>query len=155
MNTEKMYRDTMGGIIKTARLNRRVIEGNIQRLGVHHSQHVLLMFLSQQKEMPSQREIAKEFDISPAAVAVTIKKLVQGGYIEKKISRGDERYHEIGLTPKGRRVVDQSRALFQAINLEIFEGIDQEDLEHVQRILSRVLQNLKQLEEKQRKDDFV
>lgn len=155
MNTEQLYRDTMGSIVKTARLNRRVIEGKIHELGVHHSQHVLLMFLSSLKAMPSQREIAAEFDISPAAVAVTIKKLLQGGYIEKNTAQEDGRFHEIGLTPRGRAVIDRSEAMFHALDLEIFAGINEQELKQLHAVLERVQKNLKHLERKQRKDDFV
>ncbi len=154
MSKELLYRETMGNIIKTARLNRRVMDGKIQQLGIHHSQHFLLMFLSRHSEMPSQREIAREFDISPAAVATTIKKLEQGGYIEKYIDREDGRYHEIGLTDKGRCVVEKSKVLFQEKDMEIFEGIDEQELLQVQKTLGKVLQNLKDLEQRQRKGEL-
>jgi len=153
LSKESLYRDTMGSIIKTARLNRRLMDGKIGQLGIHHSQHFLLMFLSRHAEMPSQREIAKEFDISPAAVATTIKKLEQGGYIEKNIDREDGRYHEIGLTEKGRCVVEQSKVLFQEKDIEIFEGINEQELLQMQTTLGKVLENLKCLEQKQRKGE--
>ena len=153
MDKTGLYRETMGSILKTSRLNRRVMDWKIQQLGIHHSQHFLLMFLSKQKEMPSQREIAREMDISPAAVATTIKKLAQGGYLEKNVAREDGRFHEIGLTEKGRCVVKQSKALFQEKDMEIFEGISEDDLLQMQSTLKKVLQNLKNLEEKQRKGE--
>ena len=153
MSREMLYRETIGNIIKIARLNKRVMDGKIQQLGIHHSQHFLLMFLSRQSEMPSQREIARELDISPAAVATTIKKLEQGGYIEKNIDQEDGRYHEIGLTEKGRCVAEQSRVLFQKKDIEIFENISEQELIQVRNTLGKVLQNLKCLEEGQRKDE--
>ena len=104
--------------------------------------------------MPSQMDIAKELDISPAAVATTIKKLEQSGYIKKNIDREDGRVHEIGLTDKGRCVVDKSKILFQEKDLEIFEGIDEEELLQVQKTLGKVLQNLKELEQRQRKGEL-
>ncbi len=151
MSKKTLYRDIMGSIIKTSRLNRRVMDGKIQQLGIHHSQHFLLMFLSRHSEMPSQREIATELDISPAAVATTIKKLEQSGYIKKNVDQEDGRYHEIGLTNKGRCVVEQSKILFQEKDIEIFEGIDEQELLQVQKTLGKVLQNLKDLEQRQRK----
>lgn len=155
MSKEALYREAMGNIIKTSRLNRRVMDGKIQQLGIHHSQHFLLMFLSRQAEMPSQREIAKEFDISPAAVATAIKKLEQGGYIEKNIAREDGRTHEIGLTAQGRCVVEKSRVLFQEKDMEIFEGIEEQEILQMKKTLEKVLQNLKKLEEKQREGEWV
>lgn len=152
---EMLCRESMENIIRTARLNRRVVEGVIHELGVHHSQHVLLMFLSKQEEMPSQREIAEKFDISPAAVAVTIKKLERGGYIEKNTAQEDGRYHEIGLTAKGRDVVERSKELFRKIHLEIFDGFCEQDLEQLQKMLVRMQCNLKKLEQRHRKDEII
>ncbi len=154
LSKEILYREIMGNIIKTSRLNKRVTDGKIQQTGIHHSQHFLLMFLSKHSEMPSQREIAKELDISPAAVATTIKKLEQGGYIKKNIDQEDGRVHEIGLTDKGRYVVEKSKRLFQEKNSEIFEGIDEEELLQVQKTLGKVLQNLKDFEQRQRKGEL-
>lgn len=154
MNKAELFRETMGTIIKTARLNKRVIDFKIQQLGIHHSQHFLLMFLSKQAQVPSQSEIAKELDISPAAVATTIKKLKQSGYIEKKIASEDERFHEISLTEKGRQTVEKSKKLFRRKDEIIFEGISEKEVLSACNTVKKLLHNLKELEEKQRKGEF-
>lgn len=154
MRKTELFRETMGAIIKTARLNKRVMDFKIQQLGIHHSQHFLLMLLSKQPQMPSQSDIAKELDISPAAVATTIKKLKQSGYIEKKIATEDERFHEIGLTEKGRQVIEQSKELFRQKDKEIFDGISEEEITVTCNTVKKLLQNLKELEEKQRKGEL-
>lgn len=123
MEQVTLYHDVIRNIIHISRMHKRIMDETIQQLGIHHSQHFLLMFLSRHPEMPSQRTIANEMDISPAAVAMTIKKLECGGYVQKSVDQTDGRYHEIGLTEKGRVVVEQSKNMFREKEKEIFFGI--------------------------------
>ncbi len=152
--SEEKGRDAMRSVIRTARLHRRVMDGKMQRLGIHHSQHSLLMFLFRQNGQISQREIADAFDISPAAVAGSIKKLKQGGYVAKTVSLGDGRYSEISLTEKGRAIAEQSRAIFREVDREVFQGVSSQEEEQLCGILHRIAENLKQLEQAQRKDEI-
>ena len=55
------------------RMQHRIIEARVRRLGIHPSQHILLMHLSQMGRFPSQTQIAQELDVSPASVARTLK----------------------------------------------------------------------------------
>ena len=45
---------------------------------------MILMYLTRCTTTPSQKDIAKHFEISAAAVAVSLKKLEAGGYIKRK-----------------------------------------------------------------------
>ena len=55
------------------RMQHRIIEARVRSLGIHPSQHILLMRLSDMGRFPSQAQIAEELDISPASVARTLK----------------------------------------------------------------------------------
>ena len=89
--------------IRTDRLHRQLVEARITNdVGLHRSQHVMLMHLSHAKEPPSQKELACHFDISPAAVTVTLNRLECGGYITRSNPEGDNRSNRIAITEKGR-----------------------------------------------------
>lgn len=60
----------------------------------------------------SQVEIARELEISPAAVAVSLKKLESGGYITRETTESDNRTHRVTITPKGRSVIERSEQMF-------------------------------------------
>ena len=154
MSDVNLKHEIMGSIIRVARKNRCVIDGKLSELGIHHSQHVLLMYLSCRHEMPSQSEIAAQLDVSPAAVAGTIKKLEQGGYIEKNTDKDDGRYHAIGMTEKGRKIVERSRQLFAEADQESFHDISEDELEQMYSVLEKVWINLKKLEQRQGKDEL-
>ena len=61
-------------------------------------------------------------DISPAAVAVSLKKLERGGYIKKDLDTADNRIHQIQVTQKGQEVVEKSHLIFEEMEKTIFKG---------------------------------
>ena len=116
--------------------------------GIHRSQHRMLMYLSKCKTTPSQKDLAKHFGISPAAVAVSLKKLESDGYIkrEKCSERSDSRYNEIKITELGRKVVSESCKYFRHVDSQAFKGFSDEELDVFADLLERVQENLKNIE---------
>ena len=110
---------------------------------------MILMYLYRCKDKISQKDIAAHFEISAAAVAVSLKKLEAGGYIKRKCSENDNRFNEIEITEKGKEVVDFSHYLFQQIDDKTFEGINDEEKQTLVLLLDRVLDNLKEMDEKE------
>ena len=85
---------TIHAFISADILHRRSIEKWATDAGMHRSQHRMLMYLNKCENTPAQKDLANHFDISPAAVAVTLKKLESDGYIErvKCQERSDSRF---------------------------------------------------------------
>jgi len=127
--------------MKTDRLHRKAFEGLVSRLGIHRSQHIMLMHLAKDEGM-SQKALAEHLQISDAAVAVTIKKLEAGGYIEKRASENDGRYNNIKITGKGREIVSASEKFFTAVDLAMTKGISDEMLECFVLCLEMMQKNL-------------
>lgn len=131
------------------RLHHQAIEGKIGATGVHKSQHMILMYLYRNKSELSQIDIAKHFEISPAAVAVSLKKLEAGGYIERNSALSDNRYNEIRITEKGKEVVEYSRKVFECIDEKTFKGITDNERETLTSLLDKIIFNLKQFSGKE------
>ena len=138
---------TIHAFISADILHRRVIEQWACDAGLHRSQHRMLMYLTRCEGTPSQKDIAKNFDISPAAVAVTLKKLESDGYIErgKCGERTDSRFNEIKITERGRDAALQSRRYFQHVDNESFKDFTDEELEIFISLLERMQENLKSI----------
>ena len=137
-------RRTVGMFIKTDRLHRKAFEALVKGLGIHRSQHRMLMHLAKYEGM-SQTELAAHLEISTAAVAVSIRKLEAGGYIEKRTDENDSRYNEIKITDKGREIVSLSEKQFSAVDGAMLCGIDGEMLECFIECLEIMQKNLKEL----------
>ena len=129
-------------LIQTDRLHRSVVEGFLSDFGIHRSQHMILMRLSKEDCCPSQKALAEHFKISPAAVAVTLKKLEESGYISRTTAKDDVRLNSITLTDKGRDIVSKSRQLFDETDFAMFEDFTDEDYIHLEECLKKMTSGL-------------
>ena len=114
--------------IQTARMHRKVLEQGLSSTGVYRSQHHLLMFVADHPQV-SQKELARLHGVSTATIAVSLKKLEQGGYIERKVDVKDNRYNQICITAKGMAAVERSAAIFEDLEKRMFQGFSAEDFE--------------------------
>ena len=129
------------------RMQHRIVEARVRSLGIHPSQHFMLMRLSDMGRFPSQAQIAEELDVSPASVARTLKQLEAGGYIERCGSDVDGRRNEIAISAKGEEMVRRSREIFERMDAARFEGFGPEELDQLEALLQRQMDNLRRVEQ--------
>ena len=141
-------RELMHRLMLADRMHRAALEEYIGVQGIHRSQHMLLMYLERKKGCVSQKGIAKEFDISPAAVAVTLKKLEAGGYVERNVREGDNRVNEISITEKGREIVEKSRKWFDNVDRQMFCEFTDEEYAVMGRCFDKMINGLKDFDGK-------
>lgn len=111
------------------------------KIGLHRTQHRILMHLARHSSLPSQKELAEHLGVTAAAVTGALKKLESGGYIERKIG-GDNRYNEIIITDLGRKVVTESRAMFQSIDKSLFVDFSDEQISDFIGYLEKIQSNI-------------
>ena len=90
----------------------------------------------------TRAELADRLEISPAAVAVMIKKLEKGGFISKNSSKGDSRFNEIAITEKGRETVQKTHQFFLDVDKTLFSGIDETELCVLEHCFAKMADNL-------------
>lgn len=132
-------------LCRIAREHRKIVEKRVCSLGIHPSQHHFLMYISEHTAC-TQNSIAVAMGVSAATVAVSLKKLESGGYIERKSSPGDGRSNRLELTLKGVDVVEQSKLLFDEVDQKMFETFTKEEQEQLHGYMERILSNLKTME---------
>lgn len=134
-------------LIQTNLTHKRIIEKRTTITQLHRSQHRMLMHISQYDNIPSQKEIAEHFDISPAAVAVTLKKLEADGYIERtRGADGDTRQNTISITQKGRREINDTREFFDYVDNTMFCNFTDEEFSTFVTLLNKANHNLRTLD---------
>ncbi len=129
-------------IIRVMRRHHACIERRVADLGIHHSQHRLLLHLARFECIPSQKEIAETMGISPAAVAATLKRLEREGYIARSVPGEDNRRNEIRITERGLEKVVESREMFESVDRATFAGFSEEEMHTLLDFLARIDQNL-------------
>ena len=103
-------------LISFAKKHRKIMQGFLEETGVFHGQYSLLMEISRNPNA-SQAELAKLMRVSPATIAVSLKKLENNGYINREIDEADNRLKKITISEKGNQVVMQSRQIFESLIL--------------------------------------
>ena len=140
-------------LIGFALKHRKIMQHYLDETGVYHAQHRLLMEISRHPNA-SQADIARSMDISPATIAVSLKKLEKGGYIHKVMDEADNRFNQITITAKGNRVVERNKQIFEATERKVFEGFTEAEKVTLSLLLQKLDANLARMEEeiKLRKD---
>ena len=117
-----------------------MIGRKVEGTGLYRSQHRLLMILGKHPDC-SQTAIAEKMDISPSAVAVTLKKLEKGGYISRQCHQQDNRVNEVVVTKKGEQAICESILCFQEIEAAVLEGFSEEEKARLCDFLQRMIRN--------------
>ena len=132
-------------LIFISQLHRRKMERLLEGTGLHRAQHRMLMKLSD-GQFTSQIELANVMEVSAATVAVSLKKLEKGGYIQKSLQEHDSRVRFVELTEKGHRVVDESKKIFHDMDEKMLEGFDEKELDTLHTLLGKMYHNTKNIE---------
>ena len=91
----------------------------------------------------TQRELAQQLNISPAAVTASLKSLEGKGYIRREPEPGDARCNRVQLTEKGQRAVEDCMACLQRVSRRMYADFSTQDQATIQAFYLRILENLK------------
>ena len=122
--------------------HRALMEKRLGCTGMCRGQHQTLMGIGRNPGL-SQKELAKEQNVSTAAIAVALKKLEKGGYIERTADEKDSRCNSISITEKGKDVMETSRQIFMDIEEEILSGFSEEERCALLGYICRIRNNIK------------
>ena len=142
---EQLTHQAIDAMIRVGRRHHQLIEQRVESLGMHRSQHHMLMTLSRMGRTASQKDLAECLGISPAAVTRTLKTLEADGWVEKA-GGTDSRRNEISLRQEGREKVDATRCLFRALDQDIFADISDAEIAAMTDTLNRMLANIARME---------
>lgn len=129
--------------IQTDKMHRKLCEKKIGGLGIHRSQHIMLMVLSRFNRSVTQKELSGELNISAAAAAVSLRKLEAAGYIKRASSGGDKRCNEVKISEKGKTIVRRSREIFDSIDTLMTLGVSDDELSEFIATVKKMEANLK------------
>ncbi len=140
--TKHLPRDLVRTLIHTDKLHRNLVEKRMAKLGLHRSQHIMLLCIMGFDSPPTQKDIAETLGLSAATVAVTIKKLECSEFIAKVRSDGDSRCNHITITEKGKNILETAREIFDNIDNTTFSGISDDELDVFVSVFEKMTRNL-------------
>ena len=125
---EARYRGITAKMMTILRDHKSAIDQYVDETRLHKSQHRLLMSLAALGDPVSQKKLADYLNITPAAVAVTLKKLEKNGLVTKTISNEDNRFNNVTITDKGKKIVKESQKVFQNTDDVMFKDFTEEEI---------------------------
>ena len=146
MSEDKLAR-AIEMMIRTDHMHRAMIDSRVKEIGIHRTQHRILMRLARCGTLPSQKELAEHLDITPAAVCGALKKIEEGGYVERTLGH-DNRFNELSITDKGRELVNLTREMFSEADRSMFNGFSDEELDSYITSLEKLQANIKRQQER-------
>lgn len=90
----------------------------------------------------TQNELAKALNVSPASIAVSLRRMQKSGLIEKEADSEDLRRNFVRLTDKGKAQYAYIHGCFEEIDRKLYMGFTEAELETLQSMLFRLCENL-------------
>ena len=118
-----------------ARGHTSYLNHHLQDLDINATQLHFLFEISHQNEI-NQEKIAERCNINKSAVARSIKKLEEKGFIERKIDDENRRQNKISITQKGEECLKKSSKILSAWENEVINNNIEKDL--LQKFLKEI-----------------
>lgn len=109
----------------------------------------ILLFLANNPEYKTARDIVEIRKIKANLVSVNVDKLVNEGYLERKSVEGDRRKVHLICTERSKEIIQKGQKLQQSFIEKLFEGMDENTRKALQKGMEYMEANIdKMLEEK-------
>lgn len=106
----------------------------------------ILMFLANNPEYKSARDIVEVRHIKANLVSINVERLVQEGLVERREVAGDRRRVELLLTPKAEPLVAQGRIVQKEFLEKLLQGLDAKTLEVCNAAMQQIEANIAEMD---------
>jgi MarR family transcriptional regulator for hemolysin len=120
-----------------AELDRRLVG-----MGLSQARWLVLLHLARFTEAPTQRELAQSVGVEGPTLARLLDSLEGQGLVSRQAVLEDRRAKKIALSPPALPIIEQIEAIANNLRIELFQGVDEEELRIAMRVHSRILANL-------------
>ena len=131
--------------IKVSQAYNAVCKPLCQELKLPQTAFDILMFLANNPDCTTARDIVEIRKIKANLVSVHVDRLVQEGYLLRQPAPGDRRKCRLVCTEKAGPVVQQGRELQETFFRRLARGLEPEDLAAFRRCLEGFRRNLSQI----------
>ena len=105
----------------------------------------ILMFLANNPEYKTARDIVEIRKIKANLVSVNVDKLVNEGYLERKPVENDRRKTELVCTKKAGTVIERGRRIQQQFTANLFAGVDEEQKKQLTIVMEQLENNMDEI----------
>ncbi|MDG9886173.1 MarR family transcriptional regulator [Pseudomonas putida CSV86] len=121
---------------------RAELDRRLAGLNLSQARWLVLLHLARFDEAPTQRELAQSVGVEGPTLARLLDSLEAQGLVKRHAVLEDRRAKKIVLCPPAKPLIDQIETIANALRVELFTGVDEEDLAVCMRVHTRILANL-------------
>jgi len=128
-----------------SRMHRRCLNKEMENRGLGKVGQPMILFMLRDHEVAAecdQKGFSEALGVSPATVAVSIKRMEKAGLVCKSTDPNDQRRNHLAITDKGLRLVEDCIRAFHCVDVGMFKGFSKEERKQLEKYYRRMMQNL-------------
>src|SRR5450830_2192173 len=127
------------------KMHRRCLKREMDSRGLSKVGQPMILFMLRNHEVAAecdQKGFSEALGVSPATVAVSIKRMEKAGLVSKSTDRDDLRRNHLAITDKGLLVVNDCIRAFHDVDAGTFKGFSEEQRKQLESSYRRMMENL-------------
>lgn len=126
---------------KLAIKHREVIQNYLSKFNIYVGQHRIFFRLEENPNI-TLTELSEVLNVSKESLSVSLKRLDQGGYINKSKDKNDKRRYLLSLSDKGLETSQACRVGFDDINEALFKNLDEVEKDQLLILFDKMIDGL-------------
>jgi len=127
------------------KMHRRCLKREMDSRGLGKVGQPMILFMLRNHEVAAecdQKGFSEALGVSPATVAVSIKRMERAGLVIKSTDRDDLRRNHLAITDKGLLLVNDCIRAFHDVDEGTFKGFSDEERRQLEGSYRRMMENL-------------
>ena len=127
------------------KMHRRCLKKEMDSRGLGKVGQPMILFMLRNHEVAAecdQKGFSEALGVSPATVAVSIKRMEKAGLVSKSTDRDDLRRNHLAITDKGLLLVNDCIRAFHDVDAGTFKGFSEEQRKQLESSYRRMMENL-------------
>ena len=124
----------------TSKAFKEMMRKKTEAVGIPDRYRMILLMLNHH-DGSTQLDICSWTKLTAPSISLTLQKMEEEELIKRVVSEKDKRNMNIYITSKGKEMVDRIIVLIHETEMQLFSGIAQEDIQKVEEVLRKMLDN--------------
>lgn len=112
---------------------------------INQTEFDILMFFGNNPEYDCAKDIVDVRKIKANLVSVNVDKLVNDGYLERKLMMDDRRKYRLVLTKQGKALVKKGKQIQDSFVELLFDSVSEKDRKAFSKVLELIDNNLERI----------
>lgn len=112
---------------------------------INQTEFDILMFFGNNPEYDCAKDIVDVRKIKANLISVNVDKLVNDGYLERKLALDDRRKYRLLLTTKGKAMVKEGKRIQDSFIELLFDSVSAKDRKAFNKVLELIDKNLERI----------